>query len=348
MIAAILAGLGAWLPPRVVTNHELATYLDTSDEWIHTRTGIRSRRWVDQGTSTTDLAVEAGLRAMRASRNERVDAVVVATTTPDRLCPATAPGVATRLNLTGAAAYDVSAVCTGFVYGLASAVGLIAAGNARRVLLIGAETFSTIVDPKDRNTAVIFADGAGAAVLRAGSPDEPGAIGPCDLGSDGGGSDLIEIPAGGARQRSSGTAAAPEDYYFRMKGRDVFRHAVERMTSSALSALARAGWTTADVDRFVPHQANARISAAVADRLGIDAGRLVSNVATVGNTSAASIPILLAEGAIDGRLVAGQRVLLTAFGGGLTWGATTLRWPMIDAIAETGEAQPVPHGMRAS
>jgi 3-oxoacyl-[acyl-carrier-protein] synthase III len=345
--AAVLAGIGAWLPARVVTNHDLAAYLDTSDEWIRSRTGIRSRRWVDQGTSTADLAVEAGWRAMRAARMERVDAVVVATTTPDRLCPATAPEVASRLGLTGVAAFDISAVCTGFLYGLATATGLIAAGNARRVLLIGAETFSTIIDPKDRATAVIFADGAGAVVLRAGRPSEPGAIGPCDLGSDGGQSDLIEIPAGGARQRSTGTTAPPEDHYFRMQGRDVFRHAVERMASSALAALDRAGWTTADVDRFVPHQANARISAAVADRLGVDPERVVSNVELVGNTSAASIPVLLAEGAIDGRLVAGQRVLLAAFGGGLTWGATTLWWPRVGALAAYGEPD-APSRLRVS
>jgi len=342
MTASVLVGIGSWLPPRIVTNHDLAAYLETSDDWIHSRTGIRSRRWVDQGMSTTDLAVEAGSLALRAAHTERVDAVVVATTTPDRLCPATAPEVAFRLGLGGVAAYDISAVCTGFLYGLASAVGLIAAGNARRVLLIGAETFSTIIDPKDRSTAVIFADGAGAVVLRAGRAGEPGAIGPCDLGSDGGQSDLIEVPAGGARQRSSGVPARPEDYYFRMQGRDVFRHAVERMTTSALTALARAGWSTADVDRFVPHQANARISAAVADRLGIDPGRVVSNVELVGNTSAASIPVLLAEGAIDGRLVAGQRVLLAAFGGGLTWGATTLWWPRVGALAEYGVAE-APH-----
>ncbi len=331
MTAAVVAGIGASLPPRIVTNEELAGYLDTSDEWIRSRTGIGTRRWVDTGMSTGDLATQAGELALRSAGVERVDAVVVATTTPDRLCPATAPEVASRLGMTGVSAHDVNAVCTGFLYGLASAVGLIAAGNARSVLMIGAETFSTIIDPKDRGTAVIFADGAGALVLRAGEADEPGAIGPLVLGSDGSMADLIQIPAGGSRQRSSGEAAAPEDYFFRMRGREVYRHAVERMASSALEALARAGLTMSDVDKFVPHQANQRISAAVGERLGICQRQTVSNVERVGNTAAASIGLLLAEGTADGSLVAGQRLLLTAFGGGLTWGATTLIWPQLTA-----------------
>ncbi|SDD18880.1 beta-ketoacyl-ACP synthase III [Actinokineospora iranica] len=331
MTAAVVVGVGASLPQRVVTNAELAGYLDTSDEWIRSRTGIGARRWVDPGVSTGDLATRAGELALRSAGVGRVDAVVVATTTPDRLCPATAPEVATRLGLTGISAHDVNAVCTGFLYGLSSAVGLIAAGNAESVLMIGAETFSTIIDPKDRGTAVIFADGAGALVLRAGAPDEPGAVGPLVLGSDGGLADLIQIPAGGSRQRSSGAAAEPEDYYFRMRGREVYRHAVERMASSAMQALGRAGLTMSDIDKFVPHQANARISAAVGERLGLQERQTVSNVECVGNTAAASIGILLAEATAAGGIRAGQRLLLTAFGGGLTWGATTLVWPEVTA-----------------
>ncbi|GLZ39228.1 beta-ketoacyl-ACP synthase III [Actinokineospora sp. NBRC 105648] len=331
MTAAVVTGVGASLPQRVVTNEELAGYLDTSDEWIRSRTGIGTRRWVDTGVSTGDLATQAGELALRSAGVDRVDAVVVATTTPDRLCPATAPEVATRLGLTGISAHDVNAVCTGFLYGLASAVGLIAAGNASSVLMIGAETFSTIIDPKDRGTAVIFADGAGALVLRAGSADEPGAVGPLVLGSDGSLADLIQIPAGGSRQRSSGEEAAPEDYYFRMRGREVYRHAVERMAGSAQEALLRAGLTMSDVDKFVPHQANARISVAVGERLGIRPEQTVSNVERVGNTAAASIGLLLAEATATGELRGGQRLLLTAFGGGLTWGATTMVWPDVTA-----------------
>lgn len=334
MTAAVLAGIGGWLPRRVVTNDDLSSYLDTSDAWIRERTGIGARRQVEPGMSTGDLATAAGSLALQAARLTDVDAVVLATTTPDRLCPATAPEVASRLGQTGVAAYDVAAVCTGFLYGLANATGLIAAGIAERVLLIGAETYSSIIDPKDRTTAAIFGDGAAAVVLRAGDADEPGAIGPFDLGSDGGNADLIEIPAGGARQRLSGVSAEPEDHYFKMRGKEVYRHAVERMTESALVAMGKAGWTESDVDKFVPHQANARISASVSERLGFAATKVLSNIEYVGNTAAASIPLLLADACADGRLRPGDRVLLSAFGGGLTWAATTLIWP--DVTAFTG------------
>lgn len=328
---AVVSGLGSWLPPRVITNQQLAERLDTSDDWIRGRTGIRSRHWVEPGTSTGDLAVEAGSLALKSAGVSQVDAVVLATTTPDRHCPATAPDVAARLGLAGVAAFDVGAVCAGFVYGMASAAGLIATGTARHVLLIGAEAYSTILHPEDRTTRVIFGDGAGALVLRAGEAAEPGAIGPCVLGSDGEHSDLIMIPAGGARQRSAGTRAAPEDFYFQMRGGDVYRHAVDRMTSCATDALRRAGWAASEVDRLVPHQANAKISAAVADRLGIEPDRRLSNIEHVGNTASASVPLLLTEAAADGRLRPGHRVLIVAFGGGLAWGATTLAWPDVTA-----------------
>lgn len=335
-LAGIVLGAGAWLPGRVVTNDELATHLDTSDEWITSRTGIRARHRVEPGMSTGDIAVEAGGLALKSAGQTDVDAVVLATTTPDRRCPATAPEVASRLGLTGVAAWDVSAVCSGFLYGLASAVGMIAAGNAERVLLIGAETYSTIIDPADRTTAVIFADGGGALVLGAGDADAPGAIGPCVLGSDGGGADLIQIPAGGARQRSEGTVAEPEDHYFRMRGREVYRHAVERISECARRAVSRAGWSIDDVDRFAPHQANIRICAAVAERLGIAEDRCLTNIDRVGNTAAASIPLLLAESAVAGDLRPGHRVLVGGFGGGLTWGAATLTWPDVTALTGTG------------
>jgi 3-oxoacyl-[acyl-carrier-protein] synthase-3 len=331
-MTAVLCGVGAALPPRVVTNDELAAYLDTSDEWIRSRTGIATRRWVDPGTSTADLATDAGARALESAGLRHVDAVIVATATPDRLVPATAPEVASRLGLTGVAAFDVAAVCSGFVYGLATAASLVASGQFRRLLLIGAEAYSTIVDPKDRTTAAIFGDGAGAVVLRSGTSDEPGAIGPCDLGSDGDLADLGMVAAGGSRQRSSGVTPAPEDHYFRMRGTDMYRHAVERMTASALVALSRAGWLVDEVDAFAPHQANARIAAAVAERLGLSARQQVANIDQVGNTAAASIPLLLAQAGADARLRAGHRVLLAAFGSGATWGATTLVWPHVTPV----------------
>ena len=327
MTSAVVAGTGACLPDRVVTNDDLAARMDTSDEWISTRTGIRARRWVSGGVSTSDLAVEAGRRALACAGVARVDAVIVATTTPDRPCPATAPEVAARLGMVGVAAHDVAAVCTGFLYGLANAVGLIASGSAESVLLIGAETFSTILNPADRATSVVFGDGAGAMVIVAGDPTAPGAIGPSVLGSDGSLYNLIQIPAGGSRQRSLGVDAPPADHYFQMAGKEVFRHAVERMTSVSLEALNRVGLTPDEIDHVVPHQANVRISDAVAKRLGVEPGKMLSNLETVGNTAAASIPLLLAEANADGRIKAGDRLLLVAFGGGLTWGATTLSWP---------------------
>ncbi|MFJ5997449.1 beta-ketoacyl-ACP synthase III [Streptomyces sp. NPDC092370] len=330
--AAVICGIGSYVPPDVVTNDDLARRLDTSDSWIRSRTGIARRHVVSSGTATGDLAVEAGLRALKSAGDDRVGAVVLATTTPDQPCPATAPQVAARLGLGQVAAFDVSAVCSGFLYGLASAAGLIAAGVTESVLLIAADAFTTIINPEDRTTAVIFADGAGAVVLRAGRADEAGAIGPMVLGSDGALSHLIEVPAGGSRQRSSGRPAAPEDHYFRMLGRETYRHAVETMAATSAEAAGRAGWQPADVDRFAAHQANARILEAVSERLGIPTERRLSNIARVGNTGAASLPLLLAESAAEGRLAAGHRLLLTAFGGGLSWGATTLVWPELQVF----------------
>jgi 3-oxoacyl-[acyl-carrier-protein] synthase-3 len=325
--AAVLCGLAGWVPPRVVTNDELAARLDTDDSWIRTRTGIRSRHVAEPGQATSDLAVEAGRLALRSAGGAPADAVIVTTTTPDRPCPATAPVVATCLGLAGAAAFDVGAVCTGFVYGLATAAGLIAAGVARRVLLIGADTYSTIVDPLDRTNAIIFGDGAGAVVLRAGAADEPGAVGHFDLGSDGAHEDLITVAAGGSRQRSTGGEPTHTERHFAMRGKEVYRHAVTRMAASARATLEQAGWKTDDVDHFVPHQANLRILHSVADDLGLPRERCVANVDAVGNTGAASIPLALADAATQQRIHPGDRLLLSAFGGGLTWGSCLMTWP---------------------
>lgn len=326
MGAAVVEGLGVYAPPTVVTNDDLAAHLDTSDEWIRTRTGIRERRLADPGDATGDLAVEAGARALKSAGVEQVDAVVLGTTTPDRTCPATAPEIASRLDLIDVAAFDVSAACSSFVYGLATGAGLIAAGIGERVLVIGAETLYRFMDPGDRTTAVLFGDGAGAVVLRAGDPDEPGALGPFDLGSDGSLADLLTIDAGGSRLW--GREATQEQRYLRMDGREVYRHAVARMVSSTHNVLERAGWDVADVDRVVGHQANARILEAVAKRLGVPPERNHVNVDRYGNTSAASIPLALA----DAGLRPGDKVLLTAFGAGFTWGSTALVWPAIDIV----------------
>ncbi len=330
--AAVLCGLGTWLPSRVVTNADVASRLDTSEEWIRGRTGINERRVVDPGMSTSDLAVEAGQRALKSADTDRVDALVLATTTPDRPCPATAPDVAHRLGLDRCAAFDVNAVCTGFLYGLASGAGLIAAGVAEQVLVVGADTFTTIVDPNCRSTAAIFGDGAGAVVLRAGDAHEPGALGPFDLGSDGQDADLIMVPAGGSRQRSTKQPAEPGAEFFTMAGKAVFRKAIFQMAGSAQTVLRKAGLGLRDIDRFVIHQANARIINGVADMLGLPATRFVRNIDQVGNTAAASVPLALTSACGSGELRAGQRVLLGAFGGGLTWGSTVLRWPDIEAM----------------
>lgn len=327
---AVICGIGYWLPARVVTNAELCARLDTSEDWIVSRTGISCRRWVELGQATSDLAVEAGKSALKSAGGGPVDAVVLATTTPDYRCPATAPAVAWRLGLGGVAAFDVSAVCSGFLYGLATAAGFIAAGMAERVLLIAAEAFSTLLNPDDRTTQPIFGDGAGAVVLRRGRADEPGAVGPFVLGSDGDRSELITVKAGGSRQPSPGPAPDSGSQYFQMRGREVYRQSTQRMSAAGTEALTAAGWQLSDVDRLVAHQANARVTAALAARLGLGQDAVAQNIAEVGNTAAASIPVLLAQATLSGTLKPGHRVLLVAFGGGLTWGATTLTWPELE------------------
>ncbi|MFD7735708.1 beta-ketoacyl-ACP synthase III [Kitasatospora phosalacinea] len=336
-MAAVLAGIGGFLPPRVVTNEDLSATLDTSDEWIRTRTGISERRVVSGGMSTGGLAVEAGARALQSAGAASVDAVVVATTSPERLCPAVAPEVASRLGLGPVAAFDLTSACSGFLYGLAASAGLIASGTADTVLFIGAEAFTTLVNQRDRSTAPIFGDGAGAVVLRRGGADEPGALGPFDLGSDGSLADLLAVPAGGSRQRSAdaglGHGAVPtEDWYLRMEGRPLYQQAVEHMTQSAQSVLKHAGWSVADVDWFVGHQANVRIVRAVAEELELPEERVAVNIDRVGNTLSASVPLLLNDIAARGDLVPGDRVLLSAFGAGLSWGSTVLVWP--DVVAD--------------
>ena len=321
-MTSVLKGLGVAVPSRVVTNDDLAATLDTSDEWVRTRTGIAERRIAEPGVATADLAVEAGAEALKRAEVD-VGAVVVATCTADRTIPGIGPEVASRLGLGTIPALDVNAACAGFVYALSVASGLIASGVADGVLVAGAETMSRVTDFSDRSTAVLFGDGAGAVVLARGEPGEPGEVGPYDLGSDGEGADLLEVPGGGSRRPLDAAALAEGAQYLKMDGREVYRQAVRRMVASSEAVLAKAGLTAGDVDRLVGHQANARILEAVADRLGIGEERRFLNVARYGNTSAASIPLALA----DAELAAGEQVLLTAFGAGMSWGSTLLRWP---------------------
>ena len=324
---AVLESVAATVPPRVVSNADLPAEWGVDDAWVRRRTGIGARHWAAPGTSTGDLALEAAGRALAAAGSPLVDVVLVATSTPDHPMPAMAPRLATRLGQGGAAAFDVAAACSGFVYGLATAAGLVGSGLAGRVLLVAAEVYSTLTDPADRSAGAVFADGAGAVVLRRGEQGEPGSLLAFDLGSDGSGHDLIEVPGGGARDRAEPGRYGPADRYFRMNGREVFQHAVTRMTESSRAALKNAGWAAAEVDRFVAHQANARILSAVGERLGIPAERHVGNIARVGNTGAASIPLALAEAASRSELHPGERVLITTFGAGLTWGSAALYWP---------------------
>lgn len=312
--ASVLAGVGGYLPPNVVSNAELSTRLDVDDNWIWSRTGIRSRHVADAGTTTADLAYEAGHMALASSGRQRVQAVVLATSTPDRVCPSMAPAVASRLGLGGVPAVDLSAGCTGFLYGLAAGAGFISSGVAEDVLVIGAERLSTLPHASDRTTVPLFGDGAGAVVIRRGGAGDAGAIGRIRLGSDGQNWELLQSQSGGD---------------LHMEGKEVFRHAVERMCGVATIVLEDRGWTAAQVDRLVTHQANARISALVAGRLGTRDDAMVHNIASVGNTGAASLPLVLAQATHDGRIAPGSRVLLAAFGAGLTWGGTSVTWPNV-------------------
>jgi 3-oxoacyl-[acyl-carrier-protein] synthase-3 len=316
-------GCGAYLPSRVVSNHELAQRIDTSDEWITTRTGIKQRHIAAEGEMTSDLGLEAARRALVSAGIDarEIDVIVLATTTPDETFPATATRVQSRLGMTGGFAFDVQAVCSGFVYALAVADNFLKLGQARTALVIGAETFSRILDWSDRGTCVLFGDGAGAVVLRAtagnGNGKDRGVLS-THLHSDGRLHDSLYVDGGVSSTRTTGVV--------RMNGQEVFKHAVAKLAGVVEEALAANGLTGADIDWLVPHQANKRIIDGMARKLGLGANRVVSTVDHHANTSAASIPLALAEAAGDGRLQAGQLILIEAIGGGLAWGAGVIRW----------------------
>jgi 3-oxoacyl-[acyl-carrier-protein] synthase-3 len=301
--------------------------VETNDEWIRTRTGIEARHFVEEGTDTSDLALEAGRAAMAtaAVSPDQLDMIVVASVTGDTPFPATAVWTQRKLGVR-CPSFDVNAACAGFSYGLATATAFVEAGMADTVLLIGAEIFSRILDFSDRTTCILFGDGAGAAIVQA--SDRPGIEGTI-LGADGGAADLLMMPAGGTREPASAETVAARDHTIRMpKGREVFKRAVTEMAGACRELLEKSGHTPADVDVLIPHQANARIMTAVAERLGIPEERSVLDVAEVGNTSAASIPIALSRAWNARRIREGDLVLFTSFGAGLTWGATLVRWTM--------------------
>jgi 3-oxoacyl-[acyl-carrier-protein] synthase III len=323
ILPVAVAGLGAHLPEQVVTNDDLAERLDTSDEWIRTRTGIAQRHVAATDVATADLATAAARSTLSDAGLEVDDLamLVVATTTPDHLIPGTAPLVAERLG-TQVAAMDLNAACSGFVYGLQVAGSLAATGGAP-VLLIGAETLTRVVDPEDRATAVPFGDGPGAAVL---VPRAGARLGPFALGADGSDPAMLWRQAGGTRQPTTAGDLAAGRHLLSMRGGDVYRHAVVRMADAASDVLARADLDVGDVDLLIGHQANARIIEAVRTRLGVAPERSHVTVDRHANTSAASIPLALADARDAGRLQPGDRVLLAAFGAGLTWGACLLTW----------------------
>ncbi|WP_027090923.1 beta-ketoacyl-ACP synthase III [Cohnella thermotolerans] len=321
-----ILGTGKYSPERRLTNQELETMVDTNDEWIVTRTGIRERRIAAPHEATSDLAYEASLKALAAAgiTADQLDLIIVATVTPDMFCPSTACIVQEKLGAKNAAAFDLSAACSGFIYGLANASGFIATGTYRYVLVVGADTLSRITDYTDRNTCVLFGDGAGAVVL--GRVPEGRGFRSFKLGSDGSGADLLCIPGGGSRLPATETTVAEGRHFLNMNGRDVFKFAVRIMGSAAEEALAMAGLSKEDIDLLIPHQANIRIIQSALERLNLPEDKCMINVDRYGNMSAASIPVALAEADEQGRLKEGDRLVMVGFGGGLTWGASVLVW----------------------
>ncbi len=322
-----IVGIGAYVPERVLTNQDLERMVDTSDQWIRERTGIRERRIAADHEATSDLSYHASLRALEHAglSPEDLDMIIVGTATPDMMFPATACLLQARLGIRNRPCFDVEAGCPGFVFTLEVARGMLSLNDTyRRILVVGADTLSRITDWTDRNTCVLFGDGAGAVVVE--KDDSDRGILATVLGGDGTLGDLLYLPAGGSRRPASPETVANREHFIKMEGREVFRYAVLGMQESSLAALDKAGLTPDQVDWLVPHQANWRIIDATAKRLNLPPEKVYVNIDRYGNTSAASIPIALNEMAQKGLLKEGQIVLLVAFGAGFTWGATVIRW----------------------
>jgi 3-oxoacyl-[acyl-carrier-protein] synthase III len=318
-VAISITGLGCKVPDRVVTNDELKQYVDTSDEWIRERTGIRERRMASRDEALSDLALPASRDALAQAsvHGKDIDLLIVATVTPDMAFPSTGAILADRLGAVDAAAYDLAAGCTGFMYGLAQAYGMLAAGLAKRALVVGGDILSRILDWEDRSTLVLFGDGAGAVVLEA--VPEQGFLG-FELGADGAGGANLWLPGSGSR------IFEDPDRLVKMNGPEVFKFATRILVQSAEEIMGRCGVTIDDVDVYVPHQANRRIIDHATKKLGVPSEKVVVNVDRYGNTSSGSIPLALADAALDGRLQPGKLVLMTGMGAGLTWGSALIRW----------------------
>lgn len=322
---ASIIGLGKYIPPRVLTNKDLEKMVDTSDEWITTRTGIKERHIVEDDVTTSDIAFEAAREALLKSglSAEEIDLIIVGTVTADMPFPATACIIQNRIGAVNAAAFDLEAGCSGFVYSLAVAAQFIETGFYENALVIGAETLSKITDWEDRSTCVLFGDGAGAAVLKA--VDKGGFLA-FDLGADGEGGKSLYIPAGGSLKPSSISTVEEREHFIKMEGNQVFKFAVKAMSQSSVRVVEKAGLRPEDVDLLVPHQANTRIIQAAASRLNLSEEKVFVNLPKYGNTSAASIPIALAEAHEEGLIKNGDYVVLVAFGAGLTWASTVIEW----------------------
>ncbi|MBM3659511.1 MAG: ketoacyl-ACP synthase III [Actinobacteria bacterium] len=323
---ACIAGWGSAVPEGRLTNADLEARVETSDEWIVERTGIRERRVATEDETTASLAIAAGAAAIKSAgiTPEEVDQLVVATATPEQPIPHTGAFVGDGLGLR-CGSFDMNVGCAGFIYGLVAGAALLQAGNLRHVLVIGAETLSRIVDPRDRGTCILFGDGAAAVVLAPTGDDGPGILG-WDTGCDGSATGLLGIPAGGSRLPATSDTIDEGLQFIKMQGQEVFRRAVRAVVDSANLALERAGITAGDIDWFIPHQANLRIIEAAANRLGIDRERTIVNIERFGNTSAASIPLAMTEAADAGRLTDGDLILISGFGAGMSWGSAVLRW----------------------
>ena len=323
MIRAVPVGIGHYLPERIVENDWFTSFLDTSDEWIRSRSGIERRHFAAESETTSSMGIAAAERAlaMAGLTADDIDGVIVATSTPDLTFPSAATMIQTGLGMSRGFAFDVQAVCAGFIFALSTAQAYIASGQAGRLLVIGAETFSRIMDWEDRTTCVLFGDGAGALIIEAqdlpGTPDDRGILA-TDLHSDGQFKDLLYVDGGVSATQTTGV--------LKMEGKEVFRHAVEKLAATAHSSLARAGLTADDVDWIVPHQANLRIITRTAQKMGIPMERVIVTVQDHGNTSAASIPLALSHGVASGQIKPGQALVAEAIGGGLAWGSVVLRW----------------------
>jgi len=321
-----IIGTGKYVPERVLTNRDLEAMVETNDEWIVTRTGIKERRLAAESEATSDLAYHAAKEAIAAAglTAEDIDLIIVATITPDMFFPSTACLLQDKLGAKQAAAFDLSAACSGFIYGLATATSMIVSGLYKHVLVVGAETLSRITDYTDRNTCILFGDGAGAVVL--GKVEEGRGFRSFELGADGGGGDLLKVSGGGSRIPASAQSIADKQHYLHMAGNEVFKFAVRIMGNAADEALVKAGLSKEDIDLLVPHQANIRIIQSALNRLNLPEEKCMINLDKYGNVSAASIPIALAEAVEQGRVNEGDTLMLVGFGGGLTWGASVLVW----------------------